>query len=310
MDEVRLDVRTLAPPQRHPKIFALFDALTPEGTLVLISDHEPRPLRAEFEHKRPDAHQWAQRHMGDGRWEVRVRQVSIGTAHSPVSATLSRCELLQPLDAESLDHLAYHARRVGVKRNHAIADQAVHWPYVGIVERGIVQATLATSIGRERTMFEILPNEVFGEIALLDGGHTPLRFAAVTAGTIVLLLPLEHLASVIERFPSVSQGLGMAAAQHFRIVIDHFAAHLSQSTTARVAQALLSYAQPTTGMSEALPPLPSLTQNEIAMRAGTVKEVVSRALAELEAARALERRAGHIARLDRAKLAQAAKTEQ
>jgi len=310
MDEVRLDVRTLAPPQRHPKIFALFDALSPEGTLVLISDHEPRPLRAEFEHKRPDTHQWAQRHMGDGRWEVRLRQLSIGSTHSPVSATLSRSPLLQHLNSETLDHLAYHARRVGVKRNHAIADQAVHWPYIGIVERGIVQATLATSMGREQTMFEILPNDVFGEIALLDGGHTPLRFAAVTADTIVLLLPIEHIRSVIERFPSVLHGLGMAAAQHFRIVIDHFAAHLSQSTTARVAQALLSYAQPASGMSEALPPLPSLTQSEIAMRAGTVKEVVSRALAELEAAYALERHAGHIVRLDRAKLTQAAKTDQ
>lgn len=309
MDEVRLDVRTLAPPQRHPRIFALFDELAPEGTLVLISDHEPRPLRAEFEHKRPDAHRWTQRHMGDGRWEVRLRQAGAGPAHSPVSATLSRSLLRQHLDAESLDRLAYHARRVGLKRNQTIADQAIHWPYVGIVERGIVQATIATSTGREQTMFEILPNDVFGEIAMLDGGCTPLRYTAVTADTFVLLLPLEHLRSVIEHFPGVSTAFGMAAAQHFRSVVDHFAAHLSRSTTARVARALLPYAQPSGGMSEALEPLPSLTQNDVAMRAGTVKEVVSRALAELEAARALERRAGHIVLLDRAKLTAAAEAD-
>ncbi len=144
MDEIRLDVRSLAPPERHPRIFALFDALGPGGALVLISDHEPRPLRAEFDEKRPGAHQWVQRHVGDGRWEVRLRHAGRGTIGSPVSATLSRCSVFRELDATTLDDLAYHSRRMPVKRGHAIVEQAVNWPYLGIVERGIVQATLAT----------------------------------------------------------------------------------------------------------------------------------------------------------------------
>jgi CRP/FNR family transcriptional regulator len=193
-----------------------------------------------------------------------------------------------------------------VKRNHVVAEQAVNWPYVGIVERGVVQASLATPAGREQTMYEILPHDVFGEVALLDGGHTPLRFIAVTADTSVLLLPSDSVRSLAERFPSVSRALSIAAAQHFRVVLDHFGAHLSQSTTARVAHALLPYALPDEGMSAVLEPLPSLTQNEIAMRAGTVKEVVSRALAELEGVGALERKGGHIVGLNRAKLIEAA----
>ena len=309
LDEARLDVRSIPPPQRHPKIFAMFDALAPGGTLVLISDHEPRPLRAEFDHKRPGAHRWAQRHLGDGRWEVRLSHKDAEIVDAPVAATLSTSLLLQHVDQAALDELAYHVRRISMKRNHMVADQAVDWPYVGIVQRGIVQATLATPMGREQTMYEILPNDLFGEVGLLDGGHTPLRFIAVTADTVVLLVPTEHVRSAMERFPIVMHTLGMAAAQHFRTVIDHFAAHLSQSTTSRVAQALLSYARPESGMSDALEPLPSLTQSELAMRAGTVKEVVSRALAELEDARALQRRGGHIVRLDRARLTAAAESD-
>lgn len=302
MDDVRLDVRTVPLPQRHPKIFAMFDALTPGRALVLTSDHEPRPLRAEFDRKRPGAYHWVQRALGDGRWEVRLSHIESDSTDSSVSQTLSKCPLFQDIDASALDFLAYNARRVPVKRNRIAAEQSVDWPYVGIVERGVVQATLATSIGREQTMYEILPNDIFGEVALLDGGHTPLRFNAVTSDTVVLLLPKECIRSLAERFPIIRDHLGMAAAQHFRVVLDHFAAHLSQSTTARVAQALLPYAPPETGMSDVLEPLPSLTQNEIAMRAGTVKEVVSRALAELEGMGALEREGGHIVRLNRVKL--------
>lgn len=306
MEDVRLDVRTIPPPQRHPKIFALFDELLPGQGLVLRSDHEPRPLRAEFDHKRPGIYQWVQRQLGDGHWEVRLTHVQSETARSPLSATLSRTPLFQHLDARTIELLAYQARHVAAKRNQIVAEQSVNWPYVGVVERGAVQAILSTSMGRERTMYEVLPHEVFGEIAFLDGGLMPLRFVAVTSDTIVILLSREAIRSLAERFPSTVDALAMAAAQHFRAVVDRFAAHLSQSTTARVAHALLPYAPPDEGMCAALESLPSMTQNEIAMRAGTVKEVVSRAIAELEEAGALEREGGHIVRLDRQKLNNAA----
>lgn len=45
-----------------------------------------------------------------------------------------------------------------------------------------------------------------------------------------------------------------------------------------------------------------MTQNQLAIIAGTAKEVAARAVAELEAAGALQRTEGHIARIDRAKL--------
>ncbi|HEV7180426.1 MAG TPA: DUF2249 domain-containing protein [Candidatus Baltobacteraceae bacterium] len=306
MDDLRLDVRNIPPPERHPKIFALFDALPPGRALVLISDHEPRPLRAEFEHKRPDVHQWVQRHLGDGSWEVRLTYFDAHAQRSPVSSTLAKSPVFESVDRAVLDDLAYHVRRVAVKRNQVVAQQAVNWPYIGVVERGVVQAALITPMGREQTMFEVLPGDVFGEIALLDSAHTPLRFVAVTSDTIVLMLPREPVRSAADRFPALMRALSVTGAQHFRIVLDTFAAHISQSTTARVAYALLPYATPALGMSDALDPLPSLTQSEVAMRAGTVKEVVSRALAELETLGALERRGGHIVRLDRARLKGAA----
>ena len=40
-----LDLRTIAPRERHPLIFGRFDALATGQTLQLVNDHNPQPLR-------------------------------------------------------------------------------------------------------------------------------------------------------------------------------------------------------------------------------------------------------------------------
>jgi DUF438 domain-containing protein len=46
---VELDLRPLPPPQRHQKIFATWDSLKPGEALRIINDHDPKPLRYQFE---------------------------------------------------------------------------------------------------------------------------------------------------------------------------------------------------------------------------------------------------------------------
>ncbi len=47
-DAVTLDVRDVPPPQRHPKIHDAFAGLESGGTLLVVNDHEPKPLYYEF----------------------------------------------------------------------------------------------------------------------------------------------------------------------------------------------------------------------------------------------------------------------
>ncbi len=47
-----IDVRTIAPAQRHSQIFATFDALPAGGALELVNDHDPVPLYFQFEKMR------------------------------------------------------------------------------------------------------------------------------------------------------------------------------------------------------------------------------------------------------------------
>ncbi|MFB6302368.1 MAG: DUF2249 domain-containing protein [Haloferacaceae archaeon] len=48
MEERTLDVRDIPPAQRHTRIFDVFDDLEGGDRLVLINDHEPKPLFYEM----------------------------------------------------------------------------------------------------------------------------------------------------------------------------------------------------------------------------------------------------------------------
>jgi CRP/FNR family transcriptional regulator, cyclic AMP receptor protein len=303
--EIRLDVRSIPTWDRHARVFALFDALGPDQVLVLISDHEPRPLRGELERTRGDRHVWTQRQLGDGRWEVELRKVG-AIGGGDIATTIATSAVFSTASPAGIEQLSERAQRVTVKRSHSVVEQGVAWPYIAILEHGAVQAVLRTDSGREQAMYDVLAGDVIGEIPLFDGGVTTLRYVAVASETTAVLIPIETVRLVMAAERSVAAALEQMTAQRFRTVFEDIATTLSRPAQARVAQTLLNFASPDAGLAPALASLRDLTQTDIAARAGTVKEVVNRALAELEAAGAVERSAGRIVRLDRAKLAQAA----
>jgi len=57
-DTDELDVRQVPKSQRHPMIFARFDALAAGESFVLVNSHDPIHLREEFARDRPGAYDW------------------------------------------------------------------------------------------------------------------------------------------------------------------------------------------------------------------------------------------------------------
>ena len=53
MPDQELDVRPLPKPDKHPRIFGLFGALAVGESFVLVSNHDPKHLRREFETEHP-----------------------------------------------------------------------------------------------------------------------------------------------------------------------------------------------------------------------------------------------------------------
>jgi uncharacterized protein (DUF2249 family) len=67
-----MDVREIPHEQRHPQIFARFARLTPGEGFTLVNNHDPKPLRREFEATFPDGFTWDYLEQGPERWQVRI----------------------------------------------------------------------------------------------------------------------------------------------------------------------------------------------------------------------------------------------
>jgi uncharacterized protein (DUF2249 family) len=71
-----LDVRALAPAQRHEKIFATYGALGPGTAFVLVNDHDPKPLRYQFDAQHAGRYRWDYLQAGPDVWRVRIGRIA------------------------------------------------------------------------------------------------------------------------------------------------------------------------------------------------------------------------------------------
>jgi uncharacterized protein (DUF2249 family) len=77
-----LDLRTLAPRERHPQVFGRFDALAIGQALQLVNDHDPQPLRHQFEDRACGQFGWAVLEAGPALWRIQVTRIAKASAPS------------------------------------------------------------------------------------------------------------------------------------------------------------------------------------------------------------------------------------
>lgn len=65
-----IDVRPIAPRERHPLLFATFDGLAVGESFELVNDHDPKPLYYQFMAERPGQLGWAYLEEGPETWRV------------------------------------------------------------------------------------------------------------------------------------------------------------------------------------------------------------------------------------------------
>ena len=67
-----IDVREIAPPQRHPLIFQTYQAVAPGEAFELVNDHDPKPLYYQFEAEHAGEFTWEYLEEGPQRWRVQI----------------------------------------------------------------------------------------------------------------------------------------------------------------------------------------------------------------------------------------------
>ena len=75
-----IDVRTIPPRHRHALIFQRFDDLKAGEAIELVNDHDPVPLRYQFEDRSPGSFTWSYLQAGPDLWHVRIAKTQAAVA--------------------------------------------------------------------------------------------------------------------------------------------------------------------------------------------------------------------------------------
>jgi uncharacterized protein (DUF2249 family)/hemerythrin-like domain-containing protein len=72
---VALDLRSIMPFERHELIFKNWDDLKPGEALQITNDHDPKPLRYQFEAEYKNQFEWEYVRKGPKDWVVKIKRV-------------------------------------------------------------------------------------------------------------------------------------------------------------------------------------------------------------------------------------------
>ncbi len=149
-----------------------------------------------------------------------------------------------------------------------------------ILETGWVKATRMTMEGREQAMLFLRPVEIFGDIAVFTGTTYPGTVVALEPVN-VWIIPAQKALDLIPHYPD----LAMAVIRHLGDRVLHYVSLVEdlslRSVEARLAHTLLENAE----LRDDLLLVPRrnwTTFDQMAVRLGTVRDVLSRALRTLE----------------------------
>ena len=74
----QVDVRTIAPRERHPLIFSTFHGLAAGEAMELVNDHDPKPLYYAFQVQAPGVFAWDYLESGPETWRVAITKLKAG----------------------------------------------------------------------------------------------------------------------------------------------------------------------------------------------------------------------------------------
>lgn len=200
--------------------------------------------------------------------------------HAHLKTVLSQLPLFNALSAETQAAFLAAATLQHFQAGQVIYLEGEPANYVYILERGWVKSTRMTSEGREQGLLFLQPVEIFGDIAVFLGTTYP-GTTTTLEDVDVWVLPSEKLLSLVEQYPD----LALAVIRKLSERVLHYIGLVEdlslRSVEARLAHTLLSNTELQNGHL-IVPRREWTTFDEMAIRLGTVRDVLSRAIKTLE----------------------------
>jgi CRP/FNR family transcriptional regulator len=149
-----------------------------------------------------------------------------------------------------------------------------------ILEQGWIRATRMSAEGREQAMMFLRPVEIFGDIAVLTDSPYPCTVVALEPVK-VWAINKQSIQELIFRYPELASAVIRRLGDRVKHYIGLVEDLALRSVEARLAKNLLKNAQ-YSGDQLFVPRRSWTTFDEMAVRLGTVRDVLSRALHTLE----------------------------
>jgi len=197
-----------------------------------------------------------------------------------IQAILSQLDHFSSLPSPVRDALAAVAYPVHYEPGSIIYLEGDTPRHVYILEKGWVKACKMTREGREQGLMFMRPVELFGDVAVFNGSAYPATTTALEAVD-AWAIPAERYLDCVKAHPD----LGLVVIRKMSARILYYIGLVEdlalKSVEARLASTLLQHAQLVNDQIE-IPRRDWTTYDEIALRLGTVRDVLSRAMKTLE----------------------------
>ena len=187
---------------------------------------------------------------------------------------LKRHPYFSALPSTTLAAVARRGVAQAYKRGSLIFTEGDPASNLYLVAAGTVRIFKTSEDGKEQVLHHIRPGQSFNDVAALDGGPSPASAQAV-GDAIVILIPRRALLDLLARYPDLALRVIQTFAARLREMSRLVETLSLHHVASRVAAALLR-------LSEGGPSAPLPTRQELAAMVGTVREVATRALKDLE----------------------------
>jgi len=216
--------------------------------------------------------------------------------------------IFEALDEKSKSDLASFAHVKRYKAGEVIFNMGSPGLSMMAIAEGTVRVSMQTPAARDVTLSELSAGDVFGEIALLDGGERSANVKALTNCTMVVL-ERRSLLEVLQRDPSLSIRLIELLCKRVRRSDERMMEIAFYDLPSRLAKALIRVTTAAPGSPEKPLGKLSMSQSEIASLIGVTRENVNRCLRKWQRAEIIELKDGWLIIRDREKLEDIAESE-
>ena len=191
---------------------------------------------------------------------------------------LDKISLFSDLGEAEMATLSSKAVRRQYQRNTIIINEGDHSDSLYIISSGKVKVFLSDDAGKEVTLNVQGPGEYFGELALIDAEP---RSASVitTEPTRVAILSKADFEVFLKKHPEANLKIMCGLVKRLRVLSEDVKSLALMDVYGRVARLLLQLAAEEGGVRVIRE---NLTQQEIANRVGSSREMVSRILKDLK----------------------------